>query len=31
METNLNKDDKNEEIKADTLQVCLICSWMVEI
>ena len=31
METNLNKDDKNEEIKADTLQVCLICTWMVEI
>ena len=31
METNLNKEDKNEEIKADTLQVCLICRWMVEI
>ena len=31
METNLNKDNKNEEIKTDTLQVCLICTWMVEI
>ena len=31
METNLNKDNKNEEIKEDTLQVCIICKWMVEI
>ena len=31
MKTNLNKDNKNEELKADTLQVCLICTWIVEI
>ena len=31
MESNLNKEDKDDEKKADTLQVCLICTWMVEI